>query len=97
MKALTFEYNIPKYLLTGALDRRMPKILFSPIAPVALRDVPEPDLPGDDWVKVKPILSGLCCSDMGIITCHESLTLQPFASYPFVLGHEVCGVIAEKG
>lgn len=97
MKALTFEYNIPKYLLTGALDRRMPKILFSPIAPVALRDVPEPDLPGDDWVKIKPILSGLCGSDMGIITCHESLTLQPFASYPFVLGHEVCGVIAEKG
>jgi threonine dehydrogenase-like Zn-dependent dehydrogenase len=97
MKALTFEYNIPKYLLTGALDRRLPKILFSPIAPVALRDVPEPDLPGDDWVKIRPRIAGLCGSDMGIICCHESLTLQPFASYPFVLGHEVCGEIAEKG
>ncbi len=34
---------------------------------------------------------------MSIIKCHESYTLMPFASYPFVLGHEVCGEIAEKG
>lgn len=97
MKALTFKLNTVFYLITGALDRRWPDVLFSPIAPVRLRDVPEPDLPGNEWVKVRPHLSGLCGSDMGIITCHESLTMQPFASYPFVLGHEVCGEIAEKG
>jgi L-iditol 2-dehydrogenase len=97
MKALTFEYNIPRYLLTGAIDRRWPRILFSPVAPVRLRDIPEPELPGDEWVKIRPRIAGLCGSDMGIITCHESLTLQPFASYPFVLGHEVCGEIVEKG
>jgi L-iditol 2-dehydrogenase len=97
MKALTFKYNIPRYLLTGALDRRWPRVLFSPIAPVRLRDVPEPRLLGDEWVTIRPRLSGLCGSDMGIILCHESLTMQPFASYPFVLGHEVCGEIAEKG
>lgn len=97
VKALTFKLNTPLYLLTGALDRRWPKVLFSPIAPVRMRDVPQPELPGDEWVKIRPRLSGLCGSDMGIITCHESLTMQPFASYPFVLGHEVCGEIAEKG
>lgn len=97
MKALTFEYNIPKYLLTGALDRRWPKVLFTNIAPVRMRDIPEFELPGPGWVKVRPRLAGLCGSDMGIICCHESLTLQPFASYPFVLGHEVCGNIVEKG
>ena len=97
MKALTFKYDIPRYLLTGMLDRRWPRVLFSPIAPVQLREVPEPRLLGDEWVKIRPRISGLCGSDMGIILCHESLTMQLFASYPFVLGHEVCGEIAEKG
>ncbi len=97
MKALTFEYNLPKYLLTGALDRRWPRVLFSNIAPVQMREIPEPELPGPDWVKIRPRLAGLCGSDMGIINCHESLTMQPFASFPFVLGHEVCGEITEAG
>ena len=97
MKAITFEYNIPQYLLTGALVGRWPKVLFTPLAPVKLREVPEPALPGPEWVKVRPRISTICGSDMGIILCHESLTLQPFASYPFVIGHEVCGEIAEAG
>ncbi len=97
MKALTFEYNIPKYLLTGVLARRRPEVIFSRLAPVQLRETPEPSLPGNDWVKIRPRLAGLCGSDMSIICCRESLTMQPFASYPFVLGHEVCGDIAEKG
>jgi threonine dehydrogenase-like Zn-dependent dehydrogenase len=94
---LTFEYSVPRYLLTGAVDRRWPGVLFSGIAPVQLRDIPEPVLPGPEWVKIKPRVAGLCGSDMGIISCHESLTMQPFASYPFVLGHEVCGDIIEAG
>ncbi len=97
MQALSFEYNIPKYLLTGALVKRWPRVLFSPIAPVRLREVPDPVLPGPRWVKVRPRISTICGSDMSIILCHESLTLQPFASYPFVVGHEVCGEIAEAG
>ncbi len=97
MKALTFEYSVPRYLITGMLDRRWSRVLFTPLAPVRLREVPEPDLPGDDWVRIRPRVSGLCGSDMGIILCHESLTMQPFASYPFVLGHEVCGEIESKG
>ena len=97
MKALTFEYSIPKYLLTGALCDRYPQVLSSNLAPVQVREVEEPELPGPDWVKVKPRLTGFCGSDLSIIKCHENLTLQPFASFPFVLGHEVVGEIAEMG
>ncbi len=97
MKALTFEYSVPKYLLTGALCDRRPQVLTSPLAPVRMREVEEPQLLGPEWVKVKPRLSGFCGSDLSIVKCHESLTMQPFASYPFVLGHEVCGEVAEKG
>jgi len=97
MKALTFEYSIPKYLLTGALCRRWPQVLYSTLAPVQMREVEEPGLIGHEWVKIKPRLSGFCGSDLSIVKCHENLTLQPFSSFPFVMGHEVCGEIAEAG
>jgi threonine dehydrogenase-like Zn-dependent dehydrogenase len=97
MKALTFEYSIPKYLLTGALARKRPQVLYSSWTPVQVREVEEPRLPGPDWVKIKPRLSGFCGSDLSIVLCHESLTLAPFSSFPFVIGHEVCGEIAEAG
>jgi threonine dehydrogenase-like Zn-dependent dehydrogenase len=67
------------------------------MAPVQMREVADPVLPSQEWVKIKPSIAGLCGSDLSIIKCKESLTLQPFASYPFVLGHEVCGDIAEVG
>jgi L-iditol 2-dehydrogenase len=97
MKALTFDYTIPRYLLTGALSDRWPQVLTSSIAPMQVREVEEPVLLGPDWVKVKPRLSGFCGSDLSIAKCHESLTLEPFSSNPFVVGHEVCGEIAEVG
>ncbi|NPV60724.1 MAG: alcohol dehydrogenase catalytic domain-containing protein [Actinobacteria bacterium] len=97
MKALTFEYSIPKYLLTGALCDRRPQVLTSSLAPAQVREVEEPRLLGPDWAKVRPRLSGFCGSDLSIVKCHENLTLQPFASFPFVIGHEVCGEIAEVG
>jgi L-iditol 2-dehydrogenase len=97
MKALTFEYSIPRYLITGALSGRHPQVLTASWALAKVREVEEPGLRGPQWVKIKPRLSGLCGSDMSIIRCRESLTLQPFASFPFVMGHEVCGDIAEVG
>jgi len=72
-------------------------VLTSPLAPTQLREIPEPRLPGAKWVKIRPIIAGICGSDMGIFTCHQSFTLAPFASYPFVVGHEVCGEIIERG
>jgi threonine dehydrogenase-like Zn-dependent dehydrogenase len=62
-----------------------------------VREIEEPGLIGPDWVKVKPRLSGFCGSDLSIAKCHESLTLEPFSSNPFVVGHEVCGEIAAVG
>ena len=97
MKALTFEYSIPRYLLTGFLCDRWPQVLYSRMAPVRMREVQEPRLPGPEWVKIKPRISGLCGSDISLAKCHESLTMQPFASFPFVMGHEACGDVAETG
>jgi L-iditol 2-dehydrogenase len=41
------------------------------------------------WVRVRPILSGVCGSDLALLTGRASAILSPFASFPAVLGHEV--------
>lgn len=97
MKALQFRYNIPVYLTIRFLSRFSPSAVTLPIAPVKLREVAEPKLPGPKWVKIRPLITGICGSDMGIISCQESFTLTPFTSFPFILGHEVCGEIIELG
>jgi threonine dehydrogenase-like Zn-dependent dehydrogenase len=54
-------------------------------------------LRGLDWVRLRPILSGVCGTDLGLLTGHASTVLSPFASFPAVLGHEVVGVVEETG
>ena len=58
-----------------------------------LGDVPEPELPAADWVRVMPNVSGICGSDLAAISGHVSLYLDPLTSYPFVPGHEVVGAL----
>ena len=91
MKALVFDTSVPRYLATSAIARLYPQVLLSKFSPTQLREIPEPVLKGDDWVKIRPRLSGLCGTDMGIVLCRQSTTLEPFAAYPMILGHEVSG------
>ena len=54
-----------------------------------------PELPGPDWVRLTPLLSGICGSDIGVLTGHASAALSPFSSFPAILGHEVLAEVAE--
>jgi len=60
-----------------------------------LGEVPEPELPARDWMRVLPTLSGICGSDLAAIGGHASLYLDPLTSYPFVPGHEVVGTLED--
>ena len=62
-----------------------------------LTDTTHPCLRGDDWVRVRPTLAGVCGTDMALLTGHASAILSPFASFPAVLGHEVVGIVEEDG
>ncbi len=70
-----------------------PDVATGALSMLKLGDVPEPALPGRDWVRVLPNVSGICGSDLAAITGHVSLYLDPLTSYPFVPGHEVAGVL----
>ncbi|MGZ8562576.1 MAG: zinc-dependent alcohol dehydrogenase [Candidatus Limnocylindria bacterium] len=56
-----------------------------------------PDLPGPEWVRLTPVLSGICGSDLSMLTGRASAILSPFSSFPAILGHEVVAVVAEAG
>jgi L-iditol 2-dehydrogenase len=97
MKAITFAAPIPTYLATLAAGKLSDGLLVGPHACTRFRDVPAPDLPTQDWVRVRTRLGGICGSDLGIISLLASPSTSPSSSFPFVLGHEGVGEIAELG
>lgn len=98
MKALQFSVSTAKFLVLKPLGALFPSLFYKgPLATVRLVDVPEPVLPGSDWVKIRTLMCGFCGSDQSLIFLKDSPTASPFTSFPCVLGHELCGEIVDVG
>lgn len=97
MRALQFNFGPVRYAATKVLGSVYSRAFTSKIGCVAYGRVPEPVLPGADWVKVDTLLGGICGSDLSLVSLQDSPSLSPFASFPFVIGHENVGVIREGG
>ena len=95
MLALRYSKSVPRYLLMRAAARRIKNLETSRFSPLRLEEIPEPKLPAPEWVRVRPLLSGICGSDLGTLSSENSPYFSPITSPPFVLGHEVVGVVAE--
>jgi threonine dehydrogenase-like Zn-dependent dehydrogenase len=96
MKALVVERNAPRFAAA-----RVASILGSGrgagIGPLQLLDAEAPDRPGDDWYPLRPLLSGICGSDLATLDGRTSRYFEDMVSFPFVPGHEVVGVLDEGG
>ncbi len=98
MKAVVINFSLAKAALTLLLSKISRSAYYGPLSMVRYYpDYPEPELPGEDWVKIKTRLSGICGSDLRIITLSESFYLFPLTSFPFIPGHEVVGTIEKVG
>ena len=97
MKAITFAAPIPTYLATLAAGALSKRLLVGPHACTRYGEVAEPALPGDDWVRVRTRLGGICGSDLAVVSLQASPATSPFSSFPFVLGHENVGTVAAVG
>lgn len=97
MKALEFEVNAFTYVLLKVLGRLNRRIFFGPLSGIRFKELPEPALPGSDWVKIRTAYGGICGSDLNMIFLHDSPSASPFTSMPFVIGHENLGTIVEAG
>lgn len=97
MRAVTFDVSISGYLIGKALGGVTESALFGGLSGVRYGEVPEPPLPAEDWVRVEVLATGVCGTDIATLTFGSSPTLEPFGSFPAVLGHEILGRVTEVG
>jgi len=97
MRAVTFNVTIPSYALGKAFGSLTESVLWGAPSGVKLEDVPEVPLPGDRWLRVEVLKAGICGTDIGNLTLKASPALEPFGSFPAVLGHEIVGRVLEVG
>ena len=97
MRALQFRRSIPRYAWTRAVGQRFPGMVTRWGSQLRLATIDEPSLPASSWVRVSPLLSGICGSDLAIINGSASPYVSALTSFPFVPGHEVVGEVSEVG
>ncbi len=99
MQALVFENSMPRLAATKILAAFSPRAYVGPIAPMQLKEIPDPLLPAPDWVVLRTVLCGLCGSDYKQVFLKGSLDnpMTALISFPQVLGHEVVAVIDRVG
>jgi threonine dehydrogenase-like Zn-dependent dehydrogenase len=95
LQALVYRKSIPRYLLMRAASKRIKTLETGRFSPLQLEELQEPGLPRPEGVRVKPLLSGICGSDLGTLSAENSAYFSPIISPPFVMGHEIFGEVAE--
>ena len=95
MKALRFELSIPRYGLALAASKLGRGAgTAARVGPLSLvDDEAPPPLPGPEWVRVRPLLAGICGSDLATVEGTSSRYFEPIVSFPFTPGHEVVGAL----
>ena len=98
MRALQYKFSLPNYVAVRAADR-LPLPMLERGSIPGLKEISPSakSLPGPDWLRVAPTLSGICGSDMSMILNRGSAALMPFISFPLTPGHEVVGPVTEAG
>lgn len=97
MRAVSFNITIPSFLIGKGLGGLTESAIFGGLSGVTYGDVAEPALPGDDWVRLEILKAGICGTDIGTLTFKASPAMEPFGSFPAVLGHEILARVVEVG
>ena len=100
MKALYVDNRLDKILALKATSRINRMAALGPLSPLRYAKVPEPDLPGPNWLKVRNISCGLCGTDIHLVFMDMDPKCFPAAlpGLPRIyLGHEVVGEVTQVG
>ncbi len=76
---------------SSVLRTTMPGLRIGPMVPLRLVQLDEPRIDRPGWARVRPRLSGICGSDLGMLTGSTSLYFSSLVSLPAVPGHEIVG------
>jgi len=89
VRALVLERRPTRFVAARLLARPGSLRHAVEAGPLVLRDVDEPELPGEAWVRVEPRLAGICGSDLATVFFETSRYFEDLVSLPFTPGHEV--------
>ncbi|HAM01349.1 MAG TPA: zinc-binding alcohol dehydrogenase [Acidimicrobiaceae bacterium] len=95
MRGLVFERNLPRFAAARVATSLAGSGRGVGVSPLRLTDLDAPELPGPGWARVRPLLAGICGSDLSTIDGRSSRYFEDIVSFPFVPGHEVVGVVEE--
>ena len=97
MKALVVERSVPRFAAARIVSSLGGSGTRAGVGPLRLTELDAPDLPGPGWHRVRPLLAGICGSDLATIDGRSSRYFEDIVSFPFVPGHEIVGVVEEAG
>jgi threonine dehydrogenase-like Zn-dependent dehydrogenase len=88
MRCLNYHRSGPRFALSRLASTVKPGS-GAAYGPLRIEDINELALPGPEWVRIAPVLSGICGSDLATLEGRSSRWFEPVTSFPFVPGHEV--------
>ena len=93
--ALEMFRSLPRTVAGRAVGKTLPGLLSGYAAPLRLvtREPPVAERPG--WAPLAVRLSGICGSDLGMLSGRTSLYFSAVVSLPFVPGHEIVADLLE--
>ena len=91
MRALIFERKILKYgaARIASIRKAGSGAVYGPLS--LDKDATQVKLPGPGWHRVRPLLAGICGSDLATVDGRSSRYFETIVSLPFTPGHEVVG------
>jgi threonine dehydrogenase-like Zn-dependent dehydrogenase len=93
VKALVVERSLPRFAAARLVTSIGGSGTSAAVGPLRLTDLDEPARPGPAWRRVRPVLAGICGSDLATLDGRSSRYFEDIVSFPFVPGHEVVGTI----
>ncbi|MGP0031017.1 MAG: zinc-dependent alcohol dehydrogenase [Acidimicrobiales bacterium] len=93
MSTLLFERSLPRFA-AARLVSSFGSGRGAGVGPLHLLEQDPPPAPGEGWVHVDPLLSGICGSDLAALDGRSSRYFEEIVSFPFVPGHEVVGRVS---
>ena len=94
-QAVEYFRSVSRYVGARAVGSKAPGLIAGPLAPLRLVNRSDPEPRHDGWARVKPLLSGICGSDLNLVAGRSSFYFSPLVSLPFVPGHEVVGELLD--
>ncbi len=88
MKALVVEEKLRRFAAAKVLSAASKQRAIT-FGPLKLDEHDPLPLPNEEWISVRPRLSGICGSDVSAVLGRSSRYFEPLTSFPFTPGHEV--------